>query len=122
MNTNTEWELYYGKKIAAAKLTDDSLVIKFTDGITIQLTIDGQSFLGGDHYMTCDDDLMSLIGETLTSVEEREVYDDTHFNDVVFVKINTSGGTVTIATHNDHNGYYGDFCLNISEIDSIVEV
>jgi hypothetical protein len=109
---------YYGRKIVSAAMVDDKLNIEFEDGKKIAIWDDGQSCCEY-RYMTTDDDLSSLVGRTLRRIECKPAddkvgeYDDVH--EIVFVEIGTDEGFVTIATHNEHNGYYGGFGLTITE-------
>lgn len=125
---------YYGRKIVLCK-TDESpddynsmgrsdrgsLRIEFDDGIKIKIWDSGQSCC--EHrYMTTDDNPSDLVGQTLVSVECREAeapkkdedYSDSH--DICFVVIQGDKSAITIATHNEHNGYYGGFGLTIDEV------
>jgi len=111
---------YYGREIAAVTLDKDRdrLEIQFTDKTKIAIWDDGQSCCES-RYMTCDDDLQSLVGHKLTRIEAKEgpetsgEYGDEH--EQVFVEIGTDAGFITIANHNEHNGYYGGFGLTITE-------
>ncbi len=108
---------YYGRKIVAASMVDDVLAIKFDDGVTLQLSDQGQSCC--EHrYMTCDDDLSKLAGGKLTKIEVREIKkDDTtgEPHEQAFVEIATDDCFITVCTHNEHNGYYGGFGLDLRE-------
>lgn len=70
--------------------------------------------------MTIDDDVKSLIGHKLTRIESKDgpevegEYGDCH--EQVFVEVATDKGFITIANHNEHNGYYGGFGLTITEV------
>ena len=108
---------FYGKKITAASLSDERLHLTLDDGQTIAIWDNGQSCCES-RYMRTDDDLQSLVGHTLTRIEAKEgptetgEYDDEH--EICFVEIGTDDGFVTIANHNEHNGYYGGFGLTIT--------
>lgn len=125
-------ENYYGRTITSAEMVkeDDTyrdegdpeyneyLKLGFDDGTSIRVFDDGQSCC--EHrYMTCDDDIQSLVGGSLVRMEGKpgpEVDNgscDVH--DQVFVEIATDKGFITIANHNEHNGYYGGFSLAIKE-------
>jgi len=111
-------EKYYGKKIAYASLADDTLTIKFDDNTTIRIWDDGQSCCEF-RYMRSDDDPKTLVGGILQKIEAKKhkkgpgEYDTEH--EIVFVEIGTDKGFITIANHNEHNGYYGGFGLTIDE-------
>lgn len=125
-------EKYYGRKITSAYMVEEDdlyheegdprqneyLKLGFEDGSVIRVFDDGQSCC--EHrYMTCDDDINSLVGGTLVRMEGKagpEVegeYGEVH--DQVFLEIATDKCFITIANHNEHNGYYGGFSLAIKE-------
>jgi len=110
-------EKYYGKKIKDAKIDDNRLRLTFEDGVSIDVWDDGQSCCES-RYMSTDDDLRALIGDTLTRIEAKqgpEIEHDYEVHEQAFVEIGTDKGFVTIVNHNEHNGYYGGFGLTITE-------
>lgn len=111
-------EKYYGKKIANANFTDNEFIIRFEDGTKIKIFDGGQSCC--EHrYMTCDDNTHSLKGKILVAIEEKCVENsdsESESHDIVFLDIKTNDNVVQFATHNEHNGYYGGFLLEIEEI------
>lgn len=107
---------YYGKTIAFAGLNSEKLLIEFTDRTSIEIYDDGQCCCE-NRFITCDDDIESLYGTTLISIEKgisKEVEDE-EVHEIAFVHIKTNLCTVTLCTHNIHNGYYGGFDLTIKE-------
>jgi hypothetical protein len=115
---------YYGRQIIDASMDEEQncLIIKFEDGTKIKIWDNGQSCCE-NRYMTTDDDVKSLIGGKLTKIESKPgpetegKYGDCH--DQVFVEIATDKSHITIANHNEHNGYYGGFGLTITEIKDV---
>jgi hypothetical protein len=111
---------YYGRVIASAVLDSEGerLRIGFTDGTIIEIWDDGQSCCES-RYMRTDDDVSSLVGGTLIRIEAKDgpeqegEYGDAH--EQVFVEVATDKGFITVANHNEHNGYYGGFGLTITE-------
>lgn len=109
---------YYGRLITDANIDDNELTMKFDDGVQIRVLDDAQSCCE-NRYMTCDDDPKSLIGGKLVSIMVRDgepksdEYGQEH--EVCFLQIQTDNGFITVATHNEHNGYYGGFGLSIRE-------
>jgi hypothetical protein len=116
-----------GRRIAAASIlksdehgysgvfrdVNDVLRIAFDDGSTLHIWDAGQDCCEA-RYMSTDDDLSSLIGGHLVDVDVRDgdvgTYgDDSH--ETAFVKVITDQATITLVTHNEHNGYYGGFGL-----------
>jgi hypothetical protein len=102
-----------GKVIADMNLDADTnhLNIKFADDSGIEIYDDGQSCCES-RYMRTDDDLKYHVGATLEKMELREGADreeeyGTHESE--FFLITTSRGVITLANHNEHNGYYGGF-------------
>jgi hypothetical protein len=109
---------YYGRKIKGASFGNDQMSLTFDDGVTIHITDDRQSCC--EHrYMVCDDDVKSLIGQKLKgivikSTEDKESeYGNSH--EICFLEIQGNKSSISFATHNEHNGYYGGFGLNILE-------
>ncbi len=113
--------VYVGKTIVAARLNkknEDRLEIDFADGTKIDVWDNGQSCCES-RYITTDDDLSTLVGGVLKHIEVKSCdstngwHDEVH--ETAFVEVATDKGFVTIATHNEHNGYYGGFGLTITE-------
>lgn len=108
---------FYGRKIVAAKMKDERLSLSFNDGQTIDIWDNGQSCCES-RYMTCDDEIQSLVGNTLTRIEAKNgpdkegLYGSCH--EQVFVEVGTDQNFITIVNHNEHNGYYGGFGLTIT--------
>jgi len=110
---------FYGKTISSVFMGenhygDNFLDIEFTDNVKIRLRDDGQSCC--EHrYMTCDDDLQALVGNKLEKIEIKDVeYKEGEYgqpHDIQFLEITTDKGFITIANHNEHNGYYGGFSI-----------
>jgi hypothetical protein len=109
-----------GKTIASVHLDEEEseLRFKFTDGTGLKLFDDGQSCCES-RYMTTDDDLTYYAGAKFMGVEIKEAPDiedeegDVH--EVQFLEVKTDKGVFTMATHNEHNGYYGGFDITIKE-------
>lgn len=98
---------------------DGELVIRFGGGGTLKVWDNGRSCCES-RYMTTDDDLPSFIGAKVVSLEAvdgpdvEEVPDEDgctygEVHEQTFVKLETTMGTITLVTHNEHNGYYGGF-------------
>ena len=97
---------------------DDSILMHFTDGTGIRIWDDGQSCCEY-RYMNCDDDLSYHVGAEFKGAEIRETEpeeDDYGVHEIEFLHLNTSKGVITVANHNEHNGYYGGFWVNIKPI------
>lgn len=110
---------YYGRTICGAEIIDNRLRLTLDGGKEIEIWDDGQSCCES-RYMTCDDDLKSLLGHKITRIETKagpntDAEYDVH--EQVFVEVGTDKNFITIANHNEHNGYYGGFGLTITERD-----
>lgn len=111
---------YLNKKIVSMKMVDNSAVLEFEDG-KLKIFDGGQSCCER-RWMTCDgDDLSYFNGSEFLGVEIREApnqdYEDQYdVHDVEFLVILTSKGEQVFSNHNDHNGYYGGFWIQVSEI------
>jgi hypothetical protein len=115
---------YVGKVVENAYIDDNHLYIDFEDGVKIRIYDDGQSCCEYRH-MTCDDNPEDLVGgawvsaQTQNGPDEEGEYGDMHEQQFLIVK--TTKGTITIANHNEHNGYYGGFGLTIEDYNDSVE-
>lgn len=95
-----------GRKVVDAKFADDAIHLTFPDGDEAVIWDDGQCCCES-RWMTTDDDLTVLIGGTILAIETRDGPDADE--DTEFLEIRSTTGFVTAVTHNDHNGYYGEF-------------
>lgn len=103
-----------GKQIRSVSLENDTLYIVMEDDTSVAISDEGQSCC--EHrYATCDDDLSQFAGAVLLGAEEKEVSgnseDDWSEHDIMFVDFITTAGRFQLASHNEHNGYYGGFSL-----------
>ena len=98
---------------------DDALHLRFADGTGLRFRDEGQNCC--EHrYMRTDDDLSHFVGATFTGAELKPVttvpteseWGSEH--EVQFLEIHTDRGSFTMASHNEHNGYYGGFSLEVS--------
>jgi hypothetical protein len=103
-----------GKTIAGLTLgDDDALHFVFEDGSRVKLYDDGQSCCES-RYMRTDDNLADYVGAKLLGAEIKEApsiaaeYDE---HEVQFLEVRTDRGVFTMASHNEHNGYYGGFSI-----------
>lgn len=102
-----------GKVITGIRVGDGGMVIELEDKTTLDVSDHGQNCCES-RYMTCDDDLQYHVGAMLNGLEiagsedrSNSNYGDCH--DIEFLCIHTTKGTITVANHNEHNGYYGGF-------------
>lgn len=110
---NLAWETAVNKPISACSLSDNALHFVMEDGTKIKLSDEGQSCC--EHrYMMTDDDLSYHVGAVLLDAEIKDApsieaeYDE---HEVQFLEVKTSKGVISCANHNEHNGYYGGFCV-----------
>ncbi len=100
-----------GKTIALVELCDDILCLKFADGVSLHV-FDDARYCCETRYMCTDDNLAEFSGAKLLSIEvkypdaERGEFGE---HEIAFLEIGTGFGSFTLATHNEHNGYYGGF-------------
>ncbi len=108
-----------GKRIEQLSLEDD-LLFTFTDGTKLKISDDRQSCCER-RYMRTDDILPEFIGADFLGTDLKDsTYTDEEYGDVheiQFLEIKTSKGVFIIASHNEHNGYYGGFNICASIID-----
>ena len=107
---------FYGRTIKAAAFSEGEVKLTFDDGTAIEIFDGGQSCCES-RYFTTDDEVLGLVGHTLKDIKLRSApdeygeYGDVH--EITFLEIATEDGHVTVASHNEHNGYYGGICLAI---------
>ncbi len=97
----------------------DELLFRFEDGSKMRLFDEAQHCCE-NRFMSTDDELSYYIGAKLLDAEIRGVEADkweikTKYgsgygtNEIQFLAVKTSVGEFVLATHNEHNGYYGGF-------------
>lgn len=110
-----------GKTISDLRFSenDSALSITFADGSKLTLFDDGQTCFE-TRYMRTDDNLAEYIGGRLLGAEVKDVpeligfwkdEDEYGDHDIQFLEITTSKGSFVMSNHNEHNGYYGGFCI-----------
>ena len=102
------------KTITALSLgEDDALHFVMDDGTKMRLYDDGQSCC--EHrYMRTDDKLADFVGAKLLGAEVKpapSVPDQYGEHEVAFLDVKTDKGVFQMASHNEHNGYYGGFAI-----------
>jgi hypothetical protein len=107
-----------GKKITEITTDDEGYAILFKDGSRLCIWDGGQDCCES-RYMTCDDDLTGHQGGQIVSINSDaggdQPAEEDHWgcHEVRFVKVQTTKGSFTICSHNEHNGYYGGFALKL---------
>lgn len=110
------------KTIKSINLNESTLALRFTDDTEMYLFDDGQ-WCCEHRYMTTDDDLREFEGAKLLDLELKDAPDEEDewgAHEIQFLDVKTDKGVFQIANHNEHNGYYGGFCLvarSTNEID-----
>lgn len=110
---------FVGKTISSAELKDEALFIGFEDGVRIKIFDNGQSCCES-RYMRTDDDVQTLVGHKLMRIDAKDASEKTDgdydVHEICFLEVGTDSGFVTVANHNQHNGYYGGFGLSIDVV------
>lgn len=113
-----------GLTIKHVRMGGDQLVIEFNERRfhehrTLVIADNGQSCCER-RYMVCDDDLSGHEGGSLVAIntdapgsQPDEEEDSYGCHEVRFVKVQTTKGSFTLCTHNEHNGYYGGFSIEV---------
>lgn len=113
----TTIEKSLNKTIKTVRLVSDKLEFEFVDGFKMSIADEGQSCC--EHrYMMTDDKLEDYDGAILLGLELKNapnIEDECGTHEVQFLEIKTSNGSFTMATHNEHNGYYGGFWIVATE-------
>lgn len=92
---------------------DDALHFVFGDDSKIKLFDGGQSCCES-RYMRTDDTLADFVGAKLLGAEIKEapsIPDEYGDHDVEFLEVKTDKGVFTMASHNEHNGFYSGFSI-----------
>jgi hypothetical protein len=104
-----------GKTIASLRLDEDEDSLKFVFGDDSKLTIyDAGQNCCESRYMRTDDNLADFVGAKFLGTETKDapdMEDDYNVHEVQFLEVKTDKGVFTMASHNEHNGYYGGFAL-----------
>lgn len=93
----------------------DYLYIEFDDNTKLKIFDDGQSCCE-IRYMNTDDDLKYHVGSIFIGAEIKngpDEEDEYGIHETQFLEIKTSKGCFTITNHNEHNGYYGGFAIEL---------
>lgn len=88
---------------------DDEFVLTFAGKVKLSFQDRGQNCCE-ERYMTCEDVLCGLSGSKFLGADVRQSVSGERgeeCHEIMFLVIHTSGGDITISTHNEHNGYYG---------------
>ena len=106
-----------GKTISGLTLDEEGgfITIDFSDGTNLRVADEGQ-LCCESRYMRTDDDMQHFIGAKLTGLEIKEApnkQDEYGGHEVQFLEVQTDRGVFTMASHNEHNGYYGGFDITL---------
>ena len=106
-----------GKTISGLTLEEEGgfITIDFHDGTNLRVADEGQSCCES-RYMRTDDDIQHFVGAKLTGLEIKEAPnepDEYGDHEVQFLEVQTDRGVFTMASHNEHNGYYGGFYITL---------
>lgn len=97
---------------------NDTLNFEFKDGSKMKIWDGGQNCC--EHrYMTTDEELSYYEGSKLLDLELKdcpEIEEDDDVHEVQFLDVKTDTGVFQMANHNEHNGYYGGFRIQASEL------
>ena len=110
-----------GRPIEVVTQEDDELLVRFVGGGLLRIWDGGQSCCE-NRYMTTDDELDTFVGAKVVSLDavdgpDVEAQYDGDYHQQMFVKLETTAGTITMVTHNEHNGYYGGFDVAVKWVD-----
>jgi hypothetical protein len=108
-----------GKIIAQMELVDNELIIGFVDGTALNVWDGGQSCCE-NRYMSSDDldNSKHYTNVAFVGIEVRDMGDaDCEYGDhqQQALIVRTFLGDLTFVNHNEHNGYYGGFSVQIAE-------
>lgn len=99
-------------------LEDNKIHFEYSDHRIFIIEDNGQLCCEYRH-ITTDDDLSSVVGDTIVSVtleDGPDRSDKYYIHEIQFVKVQTNKTSLTFCTHNEHTGYYSGFSIEVSEI------
>ncbi len=102
-----------GKKIKDIRITDCDLIFTFFDESKLKI-YDGAQHCCENRYMHTDDDIEYYVDSILTDCEISDGptrYGEFGEKESEFLKIFTTKGSFTVVNYNEHDGYYGGFCI-----------
>lgn len=114
-------EQLFNKTIESVHCSGDELEFVFTDKTKFIFEDVGQSCCER-RYMNTDDCLSYYSGSRFVnaSIEDgpREDSPREYGNhaDTQFLVVTTTKGQFTVVNYNEHNGYYGGFCVKLREV------
>lgn len=117
MNCEQATASYTGFRITRVDFdgNTDALNLYLSNGRLLSIEDTGQSCCER-RFVTCDDSFESFRGAKLVSIEERDGGVPTSSDDETqFVVVTTDKGAITLTTHNENNGYYGGFTVEVTE-------
>lgn len=110
-------------RIASATMQNDCLRLVFAQpGLPSCDIYDDLQLCCENRWMTTDDDPSTIVGGRLLAVNKKPVEDypdDGGSDEQMFVEVITDKGSITLCTHNEHNGYYGGFNVVVEDGDKI---
>lgn len=108
-------------KIDNVKFDNTKLIFTLENGYVFTVS-DCASECCEIRYMVCDDDLSFFKGSYFQNIVEKtykEIESDPNlesYHEVVFVEVISTKGSCTLVCHNEHNGYYGGFDVEVKEL------
>lgn len=110
---------FIGRTISSVSVEEKRVVVGFTDGAGFVLKDEGQSCCEY-RYLTTDDDPNALVGLTFRDIVEKpgecKEEEGGECHDTMFVDIVADGAWITLCTHNEHNGWYGGFSIELTPL------
>jgi hypothetical protein len=113
-----------GVRLGNARFADDTLFLVFEDGRQYSIR-DARQHCCENRYAVCDDDLSSVTGRKIVLCETRGVDGpgqggEKHEIEFFVLQLD-DGSAITLATHNEHNGYYGGFNVVVNAVTDTAE-
>ena len=97
----------------------DELVVSLLNGRVFKIWDDGQCCCE-NRYMRTDDKLEEYIGAIILKIEIADGVntetEDGDLHQIQFLRIHTNEGIIVFSNHNEHNGCYGGFDVEIKEV------
>lgn len=118
----------FDRLIESIKLDEDRncIILNFQWGKPVEI-LDAARECCELRYISTDDDLSEASNSMLFGIEIKNVgylpaddEDDDNYgcHEIQFLELKTSKGCFTFTTHNQHNGHYGGFEIEIVEVEN----
>lgn len=111
-------EKYNGAIVTKMRMNGDQFIVEFEQG-GLSISDDAQSCCESRYMHTEDEsDFEYHVGATFRFIQIVDGPDGegSECHETKFCNVLTSKGVIQLVCHNEHNGYYGGFGINLREV------